>query len=141
MTTLSRKCQYALRCLLELARHHGKAPISVASIAATQAIPRRFLELIVRELRLAGVVNARRGARGGYTLTRDPGEISVGSIIRLIDGEQTPVSCGLCGGPEPCPLADNCSFSGLWQRIHHAVTGICEDTTFADLVDGDGRTA
>ncbi len=141
MTTLSRKCQYALRCLLELARHHDNTPVSVAHVASAQAIPRRFLELIVRELRLAGVVTAHRGARGGYTLARDPGEISVGSIIRLIDGNQTPVSCRLCGGEDTCPLADNCSFSGLWRRIGQAVTDICDDTTFADLANGAGRPA
>jgi Rrf2 family protein len=141
MTTLSRKCQYALRCLLELACHHGKTPVSVAHIAAVQAIPRRFLELIVRELRLAGVVTAHRGAHGGYTLARSPGEISVGSIIRLIDGEQTPVNCRPCGGAEPCTLADRCSFAGLWRRIGEAVSGICDETTFADLVNGGGRSA
>ncbi|MFW6153989.1 MAG: RrF2 family transcriptional regulator [Planctomycetota bacterium] len=141
MTTLSRKCQYALRCLLELARHHGNAPVSVAHIADAQAIPRRFLELIVRELRLAGIVTAHRGARGGYTLTRDPGEISVGGIIRLIDGEQTPVRCKPCGGDESCALADDCSFAGLWRRIHAAVAGICDETTFADLLDEHKRPA
>ncbi|NLF30547.1 MAG: Rrf2 family transcriptional regulator [Planctomycetes bacterium] len=141
MTALSRKCQYALRCLLELSRHHGKAPVSVAHIADVQAIPRRFLELIVRELRLAGVVTAHRGARGGYTLAHSPGDISVGSIIRLIDGEQNPVDCRPCGGAESCALADNCSFAGLWQRIGQAVAGICDETTFADLVNGSGRPA
>ena len=136
MTTLSKKCQYALRCVLELAGRYGDPPVSVSEIAGLQAIPRRFLELIIKELKQAGFVNAHRGVRGGYTLTRKPNEISVGEIIELIEGPQKPVDCQECDGEDDCPLADDCAWAELWRRTQQTVQGIYGSTSFQQLLEG-----
>jgi len=84
MATVSQKCQYALRAVLELSKRHGNGPTSVAALARAQAIPQRFLELIIGELRQAGVVSSKRGARGGYVLLYEPAELTVSDIMRAV---------------------------------------------------------
>ena len=141
MIGLSKKCQYALRSILELASRYGQRPVSVSEIASIQAIPRRFLELIIRDLKQAGIVVAYRGVRGGYTLARDPRDISVGEIIRLIEGDPNPVGCEECGGSDSCPLSESCAWADLWRNIHETVTGICAATTFQALLDAHNAPA
>jgi len=110
--------------------------VSVSEIAAVQATPRRFLELIIKELKQAGLVHAHRGVRGGYTLASPPQEISVGAVIQLIDGPQRPVDCESCGGKEYCPLTGQCAWNGLWRHVHDTVQEIYHATTFAQLLEG-----
>ena len=90
---LSQKCQYAVRAILELAKHYGQGPVAISQIAASQAIPQRFLENILNELRPTGLIESRRGIQGGYLLARDPGTVSVGEVIRLVEGPLDPVKC------------------------------------------------
>jgi Rrf2 family transcriptional regulator, cysteine metabolism repressor len=132
---LSQKCQYAVRAILELAKHYGKGPVAISQIAASQAIPQRFLENILNELRPTGLIESRRGIQGGYLLTRDPGAISVGEVIRLVDGPLDPVKCiGDRNGP-CCPLKDNCSLFHLWTRAKVAVEEVYDKANFRDLVE------
>jgi len=133
---LSQKCQYALRSLLELARRAGQGPVSVGEIASAQAIPPRFLELILGELKHAGFVESRRGIQGGYMLAVSPASLSVGDVIRLVDGPIAPVKC--VGGRETdCPLYGNCAFLSLWERATTAVEDVYDSTNFQDLLDAD----
>ena len=141
MIGLSKKCQYALRSVLELAARYGQRPVSVSEMASVQAIPRRFLELIIRDLKQAGIVVAYRGVRGGYTLARDPRDISVGEIIQLIDGDLNLVDCEECGGEECCPLSGNCAWTDLWHNIQKTVKGICTATTFQGLLEAHNAPA
>ncbi|NIA16270.1 MAG: Rrf2 family transcriptional regulator [Nitrospiraceae bacterium] len=131
---LSQKCQYALRAVFELGKHRGEGPVAASEIAATQAIPVRFLELILRELRQAGYVASRRGVDGGYLATVDPEELTVGEIIRFIDGTLDPVKCLGTNGAETCPLHGACAFMSLWQQAREAVSEVYDNTTFADLI-------
>jgi Rrf2 family protein len=132
---LSQKCQYAVRAILELAKHHGQGPLAISQIAASQAIPQRFLENILNELRPTGLIESRRGIQGGYLLTRDPAALSVGEIIRLVDGPMDPVKCiGDRSGP-CCPLKDNCSLFHLWTRAKEAIEDVYDNASFQDLVD------
>ena len=122
-----------LRTLFELTSRHGKGPVSVSEIATNQAIPQRFLELIVKELREAGIVHSHRGAKGGYTLAGDPKDLAVGRIVRLLDGPLNPMDCTSCGGDRQCPLHKDCVFFELWRQAE-AVLGVLYDSvTFADL--------
>ena len=132
--SLSQKCQYALRGLFELARRNGGKPVPISAIASAQAIPPRFLELIFGELRQAGYVASRRGTRGGYMLSASPTELSVGEIIRFIDGPLAPVRC-LNDADDDCPLHGRCAFMGLWQRAADAMAGVYDSTTLQDLLD------
>jgi len=132
---VSQKCQYALRALFELARQRGEGPVPVSEVARRQAIPPRFLELILKELRQAGWVKSFRGIRGGYVLAVAPGSLGVGEVIRFIEGPLAPVKC--IAGPEgrACPLRGGCAFIGLWERAERAVSEVYDSTTFQDLLD------
>ena len=124
-----------MRAVLELARRFGSGPTSVAAIAEAQAIPQRFLELIIGELRQAGVVASKRGARGGYVLLHEPGELSVSDVMKAVDSNYDPVDCKFCGGSRDCPLAGHCSFVNLWRRAGSAIHEVYHETSFQDLLE------
>jgi Rrf2 family protein len=132
---VSQKCQYTLRALFELARRRGDGPVSAAQIAAAQAIPPRFLELILYGLRNSGEVESRRGVNGGYVLAVSPDAISVGDIIRSADGSSAPVRCVAGRREKHCPLKGQCAFMGLWERAQQAIEQIYDTTTLQDLID------
>lgn len=133
---LSQKCQYAFRAVFELAKRHPLGqPVSVAEIAETQAIPPRFLEQILAELKQGGFVLARRGAQGGYTLAASPATLTVGDIVRFVEGPITPVQCIVEGGESDCALQEGCVFKGFWERAKQAVETVYDSTSFQDLVD------
>lgn len=132
--SVSQKCQYALRATLELAKRRGNGPVPATEIARTQAIPLRFLELILGELKKGGFVASRRGARGGYMLRQPPGALTVGGVMRFVDGPDSPVKCIDLGGEMNCPLRGRCAFGGMWARARDAVADIYDNTTFADLI-------
>ena len=138
---LSQKCQYALRAIFELSKRHGEGPISVAQIADAQAIPPRFLLLILGQLRQAGFVESRRGVQGGYMLAGEPGVLTVGDIIRFMEGPLSPVRCIGAEGATRCPLSGRCAFMGLWDRAKQAVADVYDTTTFRDLLDEELASA
>jgi Rrf2 family protein len=131
---ISQKCQYGLRALFELARSGGAEPVSVRRIAKAQAIPPRFLEIILGELKQAGFVVAQRGARGGYLLARDPQAITVAEVIHALQGEIGPVHCLADGADTDCALFGDCIFLAMWEDARAALMGVFDNTTFADLV-------
>ena len=131
---LSNKCQYALRAVFELAKHHGEKPMPIAKIAEAQAIPPRFLESILAELKRAGYLESRRGVEGGYLLAVSPETLAVGEIIRFIGGPLEPVRCIGDHAGKDCPLLGHCAFMDLWERAKHAVEMVYDKTTFQDLI-------
>jgi len=136
---LSQKCQYAVRAVLELAKHYGQGPVAISQIAANQAIPQRFLENILNELRPTGLIESRRGIQGGYLLARDPATISVGEIIRLVEGPLDPVKCMTDKNSPSCPLKDNCSLIHLWSRAKAAIEEVYDNANFRDLVEEERK--
>ncbi len=136
---LSQKCQYAVRSMLELAKHYGKGPLRISAIAEKQSIPARFLENILNELRSTGLIESRRGAQGGYILTKDPGEITVGDIIRLVDGPLDPVKCTEDKNISSCPLRSQCSLIDLWSRAKAAVEEVYDSVTFKELAEQEEK--
>ncbi len=134
---VSQKCQYALRAVFELAKRSSTEPTTVAQIAKAQAIPARFLESILGELRQGGFTVSRRGAKGGFFLAVDPAVLSVGQIIEFIDGPVTPVKCLDDGASATCELAGQCAFMAMWTRARDAVTEVYDTTTFSDLVEAE----
>lgn len=136
---LSQKCQYAIRSLLELAKFYGEGPVRISKIADKQAIPPRFLENILNELKSTNMIESRRGAHGGYMLIKRPDKITVGEIIRLIDGPLDPVQCiGDKNNPN-CPLRGKCALINLWKRAKSAIEEVYDSTTFADLVEEENQ--
>ncbi|MDY7009726.1 MAG: Rrf2 family transcriptional regulator [Planctomycetota bacterium] len=133
--SVSQKCQYALRAVFELAGRHGESPTSIREIARIQAIPPKFLELILAELRKGGFVESRRGVHGGYSLAASPKTVSAGEIIRFIDGPFEPVRCVGDRREGDCPLYAKCAFMDMWTRARDAVADVYDSTTFQDLID------
>ncbi|MDJ0874770.1 MAG: Rrf2 family transcriptional regulator [Desulfobacterales bacterium] len=131
---LTQRNQYALRAIVELARRVGMGPVKVSEIAKAQAIPLRFLEVILGQLKGSGLVDAKRGYHGGYFLLRRPEEITVGSVVRFLQGEPDPKECLSCISKMQCPFENDCAFASLWSRINTAVFNIYDETTIKDLV-------
>jgi Rrf2 family transcriptional regulator, cysteine metabolism repressor len=131
--SISQKCQYAVRAILELSKHYGRTPLKSGEIASRQAVPPRFLEVILNELKTAGIVEARRGARGGFLLACKPEDLTVGRVIRLVDGPLDPVRCTGDLGSSYCPLRDKCSLIVLWSEAKAAVEAVYDNATFAQL--------
>ena len=134
---VSQKCQYALRAIFELAKRSGQGPIKIAEIADIQAIPTRFLEAILSELKHGGFVESRRGVHGGYLLTASPEKLTAGQIIEFVDGPLNPVKCISQSKTEQCPLYGKCSFVDMWARARDAVAQVYDSVTFQELVDND----
>ena len=90
---LSMKAKYGLKALLRLSRSFGEGPILIADLASEEAIPKKFLELILLELKQHGVLHSKKGKGGGYALAKRPADISVGAVLRVLDGSLAPVQC------------------------------------------------
>ncbi len=131
---VSQKCQYALRVIFELTRRVGEGPVRISDLASYQAIPGKFLELILCELKQGGFVESRRGRNGGYLLTRSKKELTVGEIIRFIDGPIGPVRCITTNQNDDCSLYGHCALMGMWYRAQEAVAQVYDKTTFNDLL-------
>lgn len=130
----SQKSVYALRAVYELAKRQGQGPVTISAIADAQAIPPRFLENILLQLKMTGILDSARGREGGYWLTRDPEETTVGDILRAIEVSISPVSC--LGGKlqEHCPMQHGCPFLPMWERAQQAMLDVYDTTSFADLL-------
>jgi Rrf2 family protein len=136
----SAKGEYGVRVMVGLARHYGAGPRSLADIAAQERMPLPFLEQIIAELRVAGLVTARRGRRGGYELNRPPQAIRMGEIVGLLEGGISPMVC-IPGDPALaddviCAHQDYCTTRVLWLRVRDSIVQVLETTTLADLVPG-----
>ena len=122
---------YALKTILDLTIHYGEL-VHIEDIAQRQDIPIKFLEQILLTLKNGGFVRSKRGPGGGYTLTRPPTDMTVGEVIRFIDGPIEPISC-LEPGYDGCDFPDRCSFHDLFARVGSAVSEIVDGVTFEDM--------
>ncbi len=129
--------QYALRAMLELAKNNGKGPTKISEIAAAQAIPLRFLEVILSQLKASGFVNSKRGFYGGYYLLRSPDQITVGDILRFLQGDEDPAHRVSCMSKAECPFHCDCAFVPMWKKLNSAVFKIYDGTTFQDLLNNE----
>ena len=111
---LSHEVQYAVRGVFELARRWNGGPVKINDLAAAQAVPPRFLEVILHQLKRCGIVETKRGSEGGYFLCRPPASITVGEVIRLMGEPLAPVQCtGRQADGERCDLYNRCVFLSL----------------------------
>jgi Rrf2 family protein len=122
---------------LELAKRYGRKPTVIGEIAAAQAIPPRFLEIILNEMRQGGFVQSRRGIRGGYMLAMPPVKITVGQIIRFVDGSFDPVQCITHEGKSSCPKRARCALVEMWTKAGKAIEQVYDNVTFESLVERD----
>lgn len=123
LMNVSVKCEYALRAVLDLTLAPQGHPTRIADIAKRQSIPQKFLETILADLKKAGFLESRRGAEGGYLLGKPADTITVGQVIRTLEGGRT----GRAALEDPGPLGE------FWDRVDGAVAGVIDKTTFAEL--------
>jgi Rrf2 family protein len=131
---LSKRTQYSLRALYVLARHYGRGPVLIAQLSRDEAIPKKFLEQILLGLKGAGLVASRKGKGGGYSLAHSPDSITMGSLIRLIEGPLAPLPCASetrfkkC---EECPDVDTCGTQMVMRDVRNAMANVLDRTTLA----------
>jgi Rrf2 family cysteine metabolism transcriptional repressor len=139
----STKAEYGVRVMVELARRAGGDPIPLAEIAAHDGLPLAYLEHLVARLRKAGLVDSRRGSRGGYMLARSAGEITMAEVVQALEGSIAPIECiseaadgsivcsresGRAGSKSVCPT------KLLWTRVRGSIVNTLRETTLADLL-------
>jgi Rrf2 family protein len=148
----STKAEYGVRVMVELARRAGEDPIPLAEIAEHDGLPLAYLEHLVARLRKAGLVDSRRGSRGGYLLARSPTDITMAEVVEALEGSIAPIECiseaadgsivcaresteDVGGPPHACPT------KLLWTRVRFAIVHTLQETSLADLVLGPALAA
>jgi Rrf2 family protein len=133
---ISRKGKYAIRALLYLAGQSASVPVSVEQIASAEGISRKFLESIMLDLKLSGLVRSSRGKKGGYTLQRTPARITIGQIIRAVDGSIAPVPCVSATSYAPCedcPEESTCAVRLVMLEVREAISRVIDLKTLEAL--------
>lgn len=135
---ISTKCRYSVTALYELSRRYGEGVVPINSIAKSQGLSENYLEQLMVPLRRAGLVKSVRGAQGGYMLGRAPEEITIGEIIRTVEGPITLVDCltvGIDAASQPCAKAKGCATRGVWEKVAGAISGVLEGITLGNLLE------
>ena len=130
---LSTKGRYGLRALIDLALYSENETVSIQSIARRQNISDSYLEQLMRKLRSAGLIVSVRGAQGGYKLARPANEISVGDVLRALEGSLEAVTCG--GEDNSCQGADLCVTKFVWERINSSIRDTVDSIKLSQLVE------
>ena len=135
---ISSRGEYGVRAMVALAHHYGSGPMSVAAVARASAVPPAYLEQLIGPLRKAGLVESKRGAQGGYQLSRPPASIRVGDVYRVMEGPVAPMDC-VSEDPadQTCPLIEGCETRPVWLKVRDSIVEALDSTTLADLVATD----
>lgn len=140
MMKLSTKGRYGVTAMYDLALNVGKGPISLKSVAERQQISEHYLEQLMGQLRKAGMVKSVRGAQGGYVLAKNPQDITVGDVIRIMEGPIAPVDCLLSKKKDDfhyCVKSGHCKTQGVWLRVAESIAGVLDGISLADLCKED----
>ena len=131
---ISAKGEYAIRALLDLAVHHGEGLVPIQEVARRQGIPQRYLEQVLLLLKRAGILESKRGSAGGYQLVRAPAGISVGEVLRAVEGRVTALEVA---GRHPGKTSEAAAsdLTPLWHEIAGAVAAVIDRTSFGDLAE------
>ncbi len=129
--------QYGVRAMVELARCYGQGPVSLARVAESQNLPQAYLEQLFRSLKEKGLVRSKRGPSGGYMLAREPKRISIGQIVRAVEGPIIPAPCASedlenCD----CEWVEECVVRPVWVKLRESIGSVLDSTTLADVRDG-----
>jgi Rrf2 family protein len=133
---LSAKCKYGLKAMVYMARHGAKGPLLIADIAEAQRIPKKFLDVILLELKTHCLLSSKKGKGGGYQLARLPDKIFVGDIVRILDGPLAPVSCVSKAAYRRCDDCGDehaCEIRAVMQKVRDAIASVLDHTTLADM--------
>jgi Rrf2 family protein len=140
---LSRRSEYGLRALVDLVRHEGADPIPLATLAARNRLPVKFLEQIMATLKHAGIVRTTLGTHGGYTIAAQASGATIGRIVRLLDGALAPMVCVSLRYYEPCSCPDEatCPLRDVMIDVRDAMLEILDKETLAELAARPGRAS
>lgn len=134
MLNISTKGRYGLRAVLDLAMNQEKDPIALSSIAERQGLSEGYLEQLMIPLKRGGLVRSIRGAQGGYLLVKHPKDITVGEVIRALEGPIAPVACVNEQYPENCEREDFCATRVVWAKVRDSVAEVLDSFSLEDLV-------
>jgi Rrf2 family protein len=138
LRNLSKRTQYSLRALYALARNHGQGPLLIANMARDEAIPKKFLEQILLSLKNYDLVVSKKGKGGGYALARSPHHITLGAVVRVMEGPLAPLPCASetryrkC---DECPDAETCGTRIVMREVRDAIAEILDRTSLAMVCD------
>lgn len=135
---LSTKGRYGLRAVVDLAVHADEETVALSQIAERQGISMNYLEQLIAKLKKAGIVNGIRGAQGGYMLAHPAQEISVGDILRALEGDLSPVDCSEVMGEGLCSNSDSCVTKYVWKRISDSINEAVDGIMLSELA-GESR--
>jgi Rrf2 family protein len=133
---ISKKTDYALRVLMTLVENYGHDPISIRELAVRNAVPKRFLEHIMLDLKSQGWVNSLPGKSGGYVLSRSPHAIPLGQVVRYFDNLLAPISCVSVSQYERCSQEPTCRFRRVFLDIRNSTARLMDHTTLAAAFAG-----
>jgi Rrf2 family protein len=134
MIRFSSRGEYGIRMMMDLARYYGRGPQPLSEVARHEALSATYLEQLVGKLRRAGLVTSRHGAHGGYELSRPPAEITVGEVMRILEGPISPMICATEGKTDIlCEREPFCGATIVWERVRDSVAAALDSLTLADL--------
>lgn len=132
---LSTKGRYGLRAVLDLAVHTDDEAVALSQVAERQGISINYLEQLIAKLKKSGIVNGIRGAQGGYLLAKPAEEISIGEILRALEGDLNPVDCSeVTNSDNPCSKSDSCVTKYVWKRISDSINDAVDGIMLSELV-------
>ena len=137
---LSTKGRYGLRALVDLALQSGTEVVSISSIAQRQGISERYLEQLMAKLKKSGIITSVRGAQGGYALARGPEEITIGDVLRSLEGNLNAVDCPAIMDPGQCSGSDQCAAKMVWKKINDVINQTVNGIKLSDLIEEQKRT-
>ena len=132
---ISTKGRYGLRAFIDLARYSEEGPVSINSIAQRQNLSEGYLEQLMAKLKKAGLVKSLRGSGGGYVLAKDASEVSVGDVLRALEGNMELVTCAAFHEAEACGLEKTCVTKYVWQKINESILSTIDETKIDTLVE------
>ena len=133
---LTTKGRYGLRAVIDLAKYAKNEPVSLSDVAERQSISISYLEQLIAKLKKAGIVQSTRGAQGGYSLVKNPEEISVGEILRALEGSLSPVDCSAVDGEgeTECSASNFCVTKYVWKRINDSINDTVNNIFLSELL-------
>ncbi len=140
MLKLSNKGLYGIKALFELAQNYGGVPVNIKEISKRHSMPVPFLEQVLHELKLKGLVKSRRGVNGGYMLSRSPSEITIGDAVRALEGPIALCDCLIhTGSLNTTERAINCVTANTYKKLSKKVENAFDSVTFSELVYGNSE--
>jgi Rrf2 family protein len=137
MRTISKRTQYGIKAMLALGRRFGEGPVLIATLATEENIPLKFLEVILLDLKGHGLLGSKKGKGGGYQLSRPPSTLTVGSLIRMMEGPLAPLPCASETAYRPCEECtdiESCGTRIIMRQVRDAIAEVLDRTTLADLL-------